>query len=575
MRYKITLLTLLFSFLFQIQSEAQVEFEDVSTASGISITGPWSFKLGGVSFYDFDNDGWDDLTFASKGDFPVKIFKNVSGAYVEQDFSLNITGHSKQVIWVDYDNDGDNDLFVTRFDDSNRLFQNDGSFNFTDVTTTAGFSNETLYTYGASFGDFNNDGFLDVFLNNKDDNKVISNMLFKNNGNGTFTDVSISAQISPTGHLSFCSVFFDYNNDGYQDIYISNDRFPETNILYRNNGDETFTDVSTSSGTGISANAMSTTIGDYNNDGWFDIFVTNTAEGNYLLKNNGDGTFSDVATSTGTVFNTVSWGAVFFDAENDMDLDLYVSSMITDTATGMLTSGFYLCDENTEYEIPVNAGFQNDVYTSFGNAIGDINNDGKPDIVVSNEAPENHTLWQNNSVTSNNWIKLKLEGTTSNKSGIGNRIEVFANGVSQYRYTACGEGFLGQNSGYEFIGLLDATNIDYIKVTWNTTGIVETINNIQPNQAITIQEGNGVLNVDDVSFTSISVYPNPSDLGIFYINNDVLGEKRIDVYNILGKKITTIKTNGNLIDLSSVNEGVYILKIQIDNKIFVKKVVKK
>lgn len=575
MRCKITFVALLFNFLFLMQSQAQVAFEDVSTSAGISITGPWSFKLGGVSFYDFDNDGWDDLTFASKGDFPVKFFKNVSGSFVEQDFSLNITGHSKQVIWVDYDNDGDNDLFVTRLDDSNILYQNDGSFNFTDVTAAAGFSSDNLFTYGASFGDFNNDGFLDVFINNKDDSKVIPNMLFKNNGNGTFTDVSTSAQISGTGHLSFCSVFFDYNNDGYQDIYISNDRFPETNILYRNNGDETFTDVSFSSGAGISANAMSTSIGDYNNDGWFDIYVTNTAEGNYLLKNNADGTFTDVATATGTAFNSVSWGAVFFDAENDMDLDLYVSSMITDTNSGMLTSGFHLCDENTLYAIPTDAGFQNDAYASFGNAIGDINNDGQADIAVSNEAPENHALWQNNSTTSNNWLKIKLEGVTSNKSGIGNRIEVFANGISQYRYTACGEGFLGQNSGYEFIGLADATSVDYIKITWNKTGVTETITNITPNQSILIQEGNGVLSIEDTDITAVSIYPNPSDTGIFYISNQVTGKKTIEVFNILGKKIKTIRTEGNQIDLSEASQGVYLLKIKLENRIFVKKIIKK
>tara|TARA_R110000787_G_scaffold167495_5_gene280437 strand:- start:4874 stop:6577 length:1704 start_codon:yes stop_codon:yes gene_type:complete len=557
---------LLLNLLLIFQSEAQVEFEDVSSLLGINITGPNNTKLGGVSFYDFDNDGWDDLTFACKGDFPVRFFKNIDGSYVEQDFSLNILGHSKQVIWVDYDNDGDNDLFVTKLDGANKLYQNNGSFSFTDVTISAGFTNDVLITYGVTFGDYNSDGYLDLFLSNKDDDKIIPNMLYKNNGNGTFTDVSASAGISSVGHLSFCAVFFDYNNDGHQDIYISNDRYAQNNILYKNNGNETFTDVSASSGAGIFANAMTTTIADYNSDGWFDIYVTNTSQGNFLLKNEGDGTFIDVATTTGTEFNSVGWGAVFLDVENDMDLDLYVSSMISDTSSGLLTSGFYICDENTEYTIPSNVGFDDDEYKSFGSAMGDFNNDGKPDFVVTNEAPDNHSLWRNKSVTSNNWIKIKLEGTVSNKNGIGNRIEIFSNGISQYRYTICGEGFLGQNSNYEFIGLSDATNIDYIKVTWNKTGIVETINNIQPNQSITIQEGNGVLSTYNEELTNFSIYPNPSENGIFKFTSGDAGAYFIEVFDISGRMVISKTQIENTINLSSLSKGIYLAKVNSDEK---------
>ena len=129
-----------------------------------------------------------------------------------------------------------------------------------------------------------------------------------------------------SSHLSFCSIIFDYNNDGFQDIYISNDKPDNLNILYKNNGDGTFDDVSEYSGAGIGINAMTTTIGDYNNDGWFDIYITNTPDGNELLRNNGDGTFTNVAEATATTFNSVGWGAVFLDADSDGLLDLYVSS---------------------------------------------------------------------------------------------------------------------------------------------------------------------------------------------------------------------------------------------------------
>ncbi|MDX1702203.1 MAG: VCBS repeat-containing protein, partial [Melioribacteraceae bacterium] len=336
-------------FFYALESHSQILFEDKAQELGINITGSYSSVLGGVSFFDYNNDGWDDLTFASKENIPVKFFQNNSGNFTEQMFNISILGHSKQVLWVDYDNDGDNDLFVTKLDGPNKLYQNDGSFTFTDVTVDAGFPSINMYTYGASFGDYDNDGNLDLFLSNKDDSFLIPNKLYRNNGNGTFTDVSITAGISTSGHLSFCSSFFDFDKDGFQDIYISNDRFANKNILYKNDGDGTFTDVSLSSGTDIAANAMSTTIDDYNNDGWLDIYVTNTSEGNYLLKNNGDGTFTNVASSTGTIFNSIGWGANFFDADNDTDMDLYVSSMIDDSSSGLLTTAFYKCQSNMTY----------------------------------------------------------------------------------------------------------------------------------------------------------------------------------------------------------------------------------
>ncbi|MCP4801292.1 MAG: VCBS repeat-containing protein, partial [Bacteroidetes bacterium] len=173
---------------------------------------------------------------------------------------------------------------------------------------------------------------------------------YRNNGDATFTDVSSSAGISNLNHLSLCASFFDFNNDGWQDIYIANDRFTTSNILYKNNGNGTFTDVSSSSGSGITMDAMSTTIGDYNSDGFLDIYITNTSSGNYFLENNGDETFTNIASSNGTLFQSISWGAVFLDADNDSDLDLYVSGM-RDGTSGQLPSAFYQND-NGVFTIP-------------------------------------------------------------------------------------------------------------------------------------------------------------------------------------------------------------------------------
>lgn len=560
---------LIFSFIFLLSYStfSQVTYSDKASELGINLSPSFSTVLGGVSFFDFDNDGYDDLTFASKGDIPVKFFKNNNGTFQEIDFGLNITGHSKQVIWVDFDNDGDNDLFVARIDASNKLYQNNGSFQFTDITNASGLSINNEVTYGATFGDYNNDGYLDLFVSNKDDNFVIPNKLYKNNGNGTFTDVSVQAGISSVGHLSFCATFFDYNNDNNMDIYISNDRYANKNILYKNNGDGTFSDVSDSSGAGVAANAMSTTIADFNADGYFDIYVTNTVEGNFLLKNNGDGTFSDVAQSTGTVFNTISWGALFFDAENDADLDLYVSSMMTDTNSGMLTSGFFLCDTNGDYSIPNDAGFQSDAYVSFSSSIGDVNNDGLTDFVVINRAPDNNSLWVNQTSNSNNWIKIQLEGDTSNKNGIGNLIEVRANGQSQFKQTKMGEGYLGQNSASNIFGLSSATNIEYIKITWSSTGVTDTFENITPNRKITIKENTGVLSTTDISLSTINVFPNPSNEGIYQLTLPFQNLSYVEVFDISGRLVSKKQVlDKKIIDIRNCKSGVYIARITSNNK---------
>lgn len=561
----------LLSFLYFPLVQAQILFEEKAVELGINITGSFSTQLGGVSFYDYDNDGWDDLTFACKENFSVRFFKNNSGTFVEETFNITVPGHSKQVLWVDYDNDGDNDLFVARLDAANKLYNNDGNFNFTDVSGIAGIPNTILYTYGASFGDYDNDGDLDLFLSNKDDNKIIPNQLYKNNGDGTFTDVSLIAGISSVGHLSFCSAFFDYDNDGFLDIYISNDRFVNTNILYKNNGNGTFTDVSTSSGAGVAANAMSTTIDDYNYDGFLDIYVTNTTEGNHLLKNNGDGTFTDLATTTGTIFNSIGWGANFFDADNDTDLDLYVCSMINDTASGLMTSGFYQCDTGYSYTVPTTAGFTNDAFTSFSNAIGDINNDGYQDFVVANQAPENHTLWRNAGGT-NNWLKVKLEGTSSNKAGIGARIKATVNGQAMYRYILCGEAFLGQNSATEIFGLGTEATIDMLEIFW-PSGLVDTLTNVTANQVLNVVEGS-TLSINEENADKFSVFPNPASDYIM-ISTTISTPYTVTVFDNLGKEVFVQKEqNGQAkLDISSLASGLFFLEIRTATTKTVQKVV--
>lgn len=559
-----------FAFLFFVNiTSAQISFEDVADDIGTAYSYGSSTWGGGVSFADFDNDGWDDLTFATEEGTEIYFLKNNDGNFSSITLNgISNTFKTKQVIWIDYDNDGDQDFFVTGFEGVNKFYKNDGDMNFTDVSSSIGFFETDLFTYGVSFADMDNDGDLDAFISNRDGEADDQRNYLYRNDEGTFIDITDSAGLSMSSHLSFCSIIFDYNKDGFQDIYISNDKPDNLNILYKNNGDGTFDDVSEYSGAGIGINAMTTTIGDYNNDGWFDIYITNTPEGNELLRNNGDGTFTNVAEATATTFNSVGWGAVFLDADLDGLLDLYVSSDFDGSVGSFLSSAFYHQQNNETFIIPENIGFQEDTRKSYTNAIGDIDNDGKPDIIVGNDIEPNF-LWSNKTVNENNWLKVKLEGVISNRDGIGNTIEINIGGQSQYRYTLAGEGYLSQNSFYEFFGLANATEVDYVKVTWTATGESEIINNIAANQAITIKEGSGVLssvnNLKDITF---SIYPNPSANGIFKIsvaNQEIVS---LQVFDISGRLITkkiNLKNNDQ-INLSQYQKGVYIGRFSSETK---------
>ena len=559
-----------FAFLFFVNiTSAQISFEDVADDIGTAYSYGSSTWGGGVSFADFDNDGWDDLTFATEEGTEIYFLKNNDGNFSSITLNgISNTFKTKQVIWIDYDNDGDQDFFVTGFEGVNKFYKNDGDMNFTDVSSSIGFFETDLFTYGVSFADMDNDGDLDAFISNRDGEADDQRNYLYRNDEGTFIDITDSAGLSMSSHLSFCSIIFDYNKDGFQDIYISNDKPDNLNILYKNNGDGTFDDVSEYSGAGIGINAMTTTIGDYNNDGWFDIYITNTPEGNELLRNNGDGTFTNVAEATATTFNSVGWGAVFLDADLDGLLDLYVSSDFDGSVGSFLSSAFYHQQNNETFIIPENIGFQEDTRKSYTNAIGDIDNDGKPDIIVGNDIEPNF-LWSNKTVNENNWLKVKLEGVISNRDGIGNTIEINIGGQSQYRYTLAGEGYLSQNSFYEFFGLANATEVDYVKVTWTATGESEIFNNIVANQAITIKEGSGVLSsVNNLKDTTFSIYPNPSANGIFKIsvaNQEIVS---LQVFDISGRLITKkidLKNNDQ-INLSQYQKGVYIGRFSSETK---------
>lgn len=554
----------IFTFLFLglcTSSFAQLSFQDSATTVGVGDSyGPSTYG-GGVSFCDFNGDGWDDLTYATTDGQEVYFYQNNNGVFTKVDLGINHTYRTKQVLWVDYDNDGDKDFMATSISGLNKFYRNNGAMSFTDISSSIGFFTTNLFTYGVSFGDIDNDGDLDAFISNRDDSTFSQYSYLYRNDSGTYVDITASAGINLGNQLSFCSAFFDYDNDGDQDIYVANDKFPNQNRLYQNNGTGIFTDVSMSSGAGITIDAMSTTIGDYNNDGWMDIYVSNTTAGNYQLRNNGDGTFTNVAPTVGTTFDSIGWGSSFLDGDNDGDLDLYVSSSMDGTIPGRLSAAFYENDGTHNYTIPSGIGFSGDLRRSFANAMGDFNNDGLADIVVMNDTANNF-LWENTSNNSNNYLKVKLEGVTSNKDGIGSKIEISIGGNKQYRYTLCGEGYLGQNSSTEVFGIGTATTIDYVKVNW-LSGTEDIFTNIAANQLLNIVEGSA-LSVETFEHSAFKIHPNPST-GLIQLSH-ITGELKLTVYNVIGQVMATKRLNNTQreVDLRNYPKGLYLLSFKTE-----------
>lgn len=567
-------------------ASAQVHFQN--SAPSIGINHSYEGVPGsGVSFVDFDNDGFDDLTLATGEGQSIYFYKNNNGInFTKISSPIENTDQVKHILWVDFDNDGDYDLYVTTHTNTNRLYKNIGDLTFEDITESAGLPINEFTTYGACFGDVDRDGWLDLYYNDRVPFNTPANRhyLFRNNADGTFTDIAEISNTTDSSSIPFCSAFIDYNNDKWPDIYTSHDRIHNPNILFENNGDATttgvtFTDVSALTNADVEIDAMCVTPSDFNNDGWMDIYITNTpiAGGSVLLQNLGPlGAlikFGNSATFAGVNFEgRTGWGAVFFDADNDGHLDLYATA--ADYGDIAQSNAFYLNNGNQTFSQP-DAGFIGDTTITYNTAVGDYNNDGYADIAVTNQTPFSTQLWKNNT-GGNHFIKIKLQGVLSNRDGIGSKIEVYKNGHYQMRYTLCGNGFMGQNSLTEIIGLVDQENADSILITW-PTGHVDKLYNVEHGQSLVIIEGSttdGDISVDEdiilniietpVSSTNKStafnIYPNPASNVLFIEKNKNTFEHYF-IFNNIGQLLKTIKNTSNnfSINISHLNNGIYFI----------------
>ena len=534
--------------LFTLADKPLIRFTDQTQASGIQflhINGMSKHRYlpetmgSGCMFFDYNNDDLLDIYFVNSGrtcddsskprtetkEINALYRNNGNGTFTNVSLKAGLTsnlGYGMGCLAADYDNDGDADLYLTNYG-TNQLYRNDGNGIFTDVTDIAGVG-DPKWSVSASFGDFNLDGYLDLYVVNylKYDTNTAhpcslegvhiycgpheypgdSDTLYRNNGDGTFTDVTIKAGVHNSGK-GLGVIFTDYNDDMLPDIFVANDAVED--FLYHNNGDGTFTDVAIAAGIAYNSEGRETASmgianGDYNNDGTQDLFITNfSLEVNSLFKNEGNGVFTMTTFDVGLAENSFSqlgFGTQFLDADSDGYLDLFVANgHVWDNVADITPSLSY--EQKSQFFHNIGKGrfkdISNDVGDFFthtvvarGTAIGDYDNDGDPDILVScsNGKP---ILLRNDSNTNHNWIKIKLTGAVSNRDAIGAKVTVRTENTTQFKEVTSGGSYASCSERTLLFGLGEQNIIKSIEIKW-LDGKVQMIENAPTNQTLRIDE---------------------------------------------------------------------------------------
>lgn len=475
---------------------------------------------GGISFVDFNQDGLDDLTFGSEVNEEIFFYENKGDHFelVSPPF-VSVLEESKQLVWVDYDKDNDQDFFVTTFNGENYLFENDGNMNFVDVTDARGLSNSEADTYSANFGDLDRDGWLDLYIARYGEDIIgDTNSLYRYIPQAnTYVNVTTQSGTNNGFRESLATAFFDFDLDGDLDIYVSNDRSAFENSLYMNLGNMHFVDISVPSMTNGAIDAMNAGISDYDNDGLFDIYITNTNT-SLMYHNNGNNTFTDQAAISNTELNRYSWCGTFFDYDNDEDDDLYVSSVSLGPA---VPNAFFVNQNDGTFTEPLytsNGLGGVDTLDAFTNVVGDFNNDGRYDIAVSRDSDLAFTVFSNNEENGNNFIKVKLKGTNSNINAYGALIEVWNNNQKRIFQKHSTVGYQSQHSNDMIFGIGSNPSVDSLVVLWpyQTNKSVILGSDLLINGTNEIEEGTGVI---DKYFTPlclanhhVAVSPVPSHI---------------------------------------------------------------
>ncbi len=508
-----------------------------SDASGLlnPISSPGS---SGASAIDFNNDGLVDIYSPGR----LYLNKGASGFVDVLPSTKIIEGDGIfGAVFGDYDGDGFVDVLFEDLLAPGRLYRNKGNGKFVQVNAVTNLTSDRL-VQGSGWSDFNGDGLLDLFIGND----AGDNQLFKNVGQGRFQDISISAGVPIIGH-TYGMTWGDFNNDGLADIFVAPySAFPETSIkhLFRNNGDETFTNIATQAGVADSLASWGVIWLDYDNDGWLDVYIANihtTTPGqvreNKLYRNNGDETFTDVSTAAGVVgtISDESYAMGAGDFDNDGWLDIYVAN------SGTLHNLYHNNGDGTFSDIATAAGLDDNSH--FAVALADYNNDGWLDIYTPGELRSN--LWLNNGGT-NHWLSIRTRGAAANYYGVGARIEVYIDGALQIREIRAGDSFCSQNlnqTAHFGLGVQDM--VDSLIVKWPGGGIDKHFSKTA-DQQILLVEG-GVINNPPQSFsllqpTDESLLGNPTSPIEFSWENavDPEGDNLTYRLHLTGPEIDTV-----------------------------------
>ena len=444
-----------------------------------------------ANFVDYDNDGDLDLyitngpqagarNFLYRND-GAGTFTKITGDTITQTISAY-----DGATFGDFDNDGDEDCFIaTWWNNVNYLFKNDGDGTWTRVTVGPMVTGGT-YSETGSWADYDNDGYLDLYACNSF--TPLQNLLFHNNGDGTFTKITTGAQ-STDGWKSRIGAWADYDNDGDLDIYVANEA-NQLNNFYRNEGNGTFTKITTGSFVNENNESFGASWGDIDNDGDLDLFVANHAGQNAgLFTNNGDGTFTKI--TTGIVVNNAGYsvGSTFVDIDNDGDLDLYVCNAF---APGSINNFLYYNNGDGTFTQDTSDPAGSDLGWTYGCAFGDIDKDGDLDLALAKcfGEIENNALYLN-SGNANHFLAMNFVGSRSNRSGIGVRVKIKAviggNARWQMREVSSQAGYCVQNGEDAWFGLGDATIVDSIVSTW-PSGVTRILTNVAADQFLAIDE---------------------------------------------------------------------------------------
>jgi hypothetical protein len=501
---------------------------------------------GGVALLDVNNDGRLDIFFTNgarlsdpmpanarpdKSDrkYWNRFYRqNADGTFTDATEQAGLTGAEQNrydmgIATGDYDNDGFVDIYVTSYG-GNTLYRNGGDGTFADVTAKAGVGAGGWST-SAGFLDYDNDGKLDLFVgryvdwtfgNNRhcgekkpggraychpDNFQGMTNILYRNNGDGTFSDVSKAAGVANPEGKTLGVAFADFDADGWTDIYVANDSVQC--FLYRNNHDGTFTDVSLPAGAGFNEDGktfagMGTDFSDYDNDSWPDIIVTDLSHERYVLfRNNGDGTFTDETTRSGVGRATLTysgWSTRFVDYDNDGWKDVFVAQgHVMDTIEATSPNLKYLQPplllRNTAGRYAkVDAGpVFHSAWAGRGAAFGDIDNDGDVDVVVANVNQKAYIL-RNDGGNRNGWIGIETTGVRSNRDGIGSRIQATSTtGTVQHYMVSTAVGYQSASDKRLIVGLGSERTARRVEIRW-PSGVVQAFENVRSGETLKVTE---------------------------------------------------------------------------------------